>query len=310
VSEPVLISSSDPADVLGSDDGRPPGSRRVVALSTALITFVVLAVGGWWAGSAWEEHRTTARETHRASVSFALLEGSFVPNPSVPEEQEAAWSAILVNTSQGSVRIDGATWGGQPLDKAAHLSLAPHESTIVSFPSLFDCSTTVETTTLPLPVVTLDLRAPDGTVSEVKVPVLNHGVWDSTVFDACSQLTASVTNEVFLTGDPVTQLVGRVLILRFEIANQGQVRSRTPTGVTFVADGFTSTVRPAEVSDLAPGGQVAVVVRVTVSDCTLARTGDVEGIVLEPNGGSGADTGLIRALDGLVAASCPARPPA
>ncbi len=306
MSEPVLISSSDPADVLGYDDGRPPRPQRVVALSTALITFVVLAVGGWWAGSAWEEQRTTARETHRASVSFALLEGSFVPNPSVPEQQEAAWSAILVNTGQGTVRIDGATWGGKPLDKAAHLSLAPHGSTIVSFPSLFNCSSTVETTTLPLPVVTMHLRAPDGSAEDVRVPVLNHGVWDSTVFDACSQLTSSVVNEVFMAGEAVTQLVGRVLILRIVVVNQGPVRSRTTTGVTFVAEGFTSTVRPAEVNDLAPGAQVPVEIRVTVTDCALARDGDVEGIVLEPNGGSGGDTNLIRALDRLVTASCPA----
>lgn len=304
MSEPELLSSSDPADVVGSDDGRSPRSPRVVALSTALIAVVVLAVGGWWGGDQWQRHRTSARDAHIAAVSFALLEGSFTTNASNPAEQEAAWSVILVNTSPGRVQVVSVSWGGVPVAKAAQTSLAPHESAIIDFPGVFDCATDGTTTALPLPSVRMRLRAPDGTVTEQGVPVLNRGVWDSTVFGACSQVASSVANEVFPTGDAVTQLVGRVLVVSIVLLNQGPSVSGA-TSVTFAADGFTAAITPSTVPPIAPGAKVTVEIRVTVSDCAVAPTGQIDGVVLSPTGGFGADTSLVRALDRLVAVSCP-----
>jgi hypothetical protein len=75
--------------------------------------------------------------------------------------------------------------------------------------------------------------------------------------------------------------------------------------VSFGAEGFSSTVGPATVTNLAPGAEVVVEIRVRVASCTMARSGTVDGITLSTNGGFGTDPALVRALDRLVAASCP-----
>jgi hypothetical protein len=59
------------------------------------------------------------------------------------------------------------------------------------------------------------------------------------------------------------------------------------------------------VTNLAAGASIPVRIDVRVSDCVLAAPGQIQGVLLTPNGGFGVDFGLIRALDRLVYVGCP-----
>jgi hypothetical protein len=302
VSQPEVLSSRGP-ELLGSDEEeQSPRPRPVVALSTAVVAVVVLAVAGWWGGSWWHERQQSARDARVAAVSFALLDASVTNGTS--DRQDVVFSALLVNTGPKAVKVQNATWDGGKIDQARGKALGAHESVIVYFSASFRCALNGSTTTLPLPKTKLSVRTFDGTVVPATVPVLNRKVWDGVVYNTCSTLASQLQNSVFPTGDPVSHLVGKVLVVRIVIANNGAVPAG-PVSVTLAADGFDSTAVPATVTGLAPGAQVPVEIRVKVADCTLARTGQVDGVLVSTSGGYGADTNLIRNLDRLVAASCP-----
>jgi hypothetical protein len=314
VSEPELIASSDPADVLGSGDrgiddlragqGGQPGERRprVVALWSAIAVTVAVCVAGWWGGSTWQSKQATAADNKSLSVSLALLRGD-AGNPGDLTNVSVAWSALLVNTGPVKVVVESGSWGRTPIVKVGPLTLKPKASAVLMFSSPVSCPPDL-TSPLPAPPATdLVLRGPDGRTVHESVPMLNPTIWSGVLFDTCNQVAGS-GNAIYPNGDYRSTLVGTVLMVKMGLVHQG---GAAPIRVTlgFQADGLAADVTPKEIT-LPPDGAGTVTIRLQVlpSECVPAATGAISGLTI---GGDsyGVDTDLIRAIDRLVAASCP-----
>jgi hypothetical protein len=131
--------------------------------------------------------------------------------------------------------------------------------------------------------------------------ILNADLWDQAVAGSCLDV-APPDPESGLTNGPVRYLrSGSALTLLVDIRNNGEVPAEAVPSLD--ADGFDAVPVPDSVL-LRPGQVVHEVLHVTVANCHLAQTGEVNGLTIAANTPEGADTPMLRQLDRLATRTC------
>jgi hypothetical protein len=301
--EPETLSAGREPETLsaGPDPDREPSARvsRSVVAGACLLVAVGAVVG--WAGGRWlSERQASDQASRQVAVLFVLESVDVSPpdNPAVSQTWVAKVTGVLVNSGQSPIVVQRLRWGDAsasgPYTLRRQMASVP-----LSVRTTIDCRSG-QRTLVPMPAASIRVVTAANLVTDQTPVVPNPDVWDQAVGRSCLAQTAPSPEE-FLNSEAVRYIPSAsALTVRVQIRNDGVVTAESFPNLE--AEGFNAVAVPSSVT-VAPGQVVQAALRVTVADCRLAQTGQINGIIITPDNPI-SDDDLLRQLDRLATRSC------
>ena len=274
----------------------PRPQYRVMTLPAAAVAVLAVALFAWFA-SAWWADRAGPLPARPAPgpVKLVLLDGH--ESGGTPDQRQVTFTALLLNAGSEPVTVHTLLWGSQPVAQAKGESLPAQHWTFVDFPTTVPCPPAGSPQADP-PRVTVRLIGPTGATLDSPLDVLNRSVWDQIGQADC---TTSAGDGPGVDQDPKIRIDGARATFTITVTNSATV----PYSVrpTLVADGFTSTSKPA-LATMPPNSSLTAVLTVHVDNCRLALTSTIGGFTLLGLDQYGAQDTVVRALERIALTHC------
>jgi len=303
VGDPETLSAGREPETLYA--GREPDRERSLRVSRtaaagACLLVAALAVAAWGGGRWLSERQANEQASHQVAVDFVLETVELNPpdNLELSQTWEAAVTGVLVNSGPSPITVQQMTLGGT-LAGGPYTLRRQAASEPLSVKTTIQCRPGQQTR-VPMPAASIRVVTAANMISEQPPVIPNGDVWDEAVARSCLA-QSQLSPESFLNVLEIRYVSsGSALTVLVRIRNDGPVPVESFPSLD--AQGFNAVAVPFAVT-VAPGQVMQAAVHVTVSDCHLAQTGEINGVTIAPGNGTG-DNNLVRQLDHLATRAC------